>query len=223
MRWIYRAAIGLTFSATLAMSGCAAGTAASVSAGRTAKTGTAKATSTTKAPSTTKATSTTRATSIAKASGSVQAGTVRLIAYSINSDGPHFHAILTGAIGDYGPAVTVHPDGKIDPEHTSQLELKLRHGTLRLGIATLDRAIVRAYQHWPANPHTCSGTIVVSAEAPVIASDGTGSYRGISGKFLVTATIAEVDTLPCNGTGKFLSQVIMLTATGKVSTGKATP
>jgi len=38
-----------------------------------------------------------------------------IMVYSINSDGPYFRAILTGAAGDYGPAVTVYPDGKIDP------------------------------------------------------------------------------------------------------------
>jgi hypothetical protein len=142
---------------------------------------------------------------------------VHLIAYSINSDGPWFRAILTGAVGDYGPAVTVHPDGKIDPEHTSEMELRLRHGDFRLSIAVLDRKIVRAYQHWPSNARTCSGTIVLTAALPVVAGSGTGSYRGITGRFQVTATISEVDAKPCDGTGKFLSQVIMLTATGTVA------
>jgi len=40
--------------------------------------------------------------------------------YSINSDGPDFRSILTGAAGDYGPAVTVYPDGGVDPQHTSE-------------------------------------------------------------------------------------------------------
>jgi hypothetical protein len=43
----------------------------------------------------------------------------------VNSDGPDFRAILTGAVGDYGPAVTVLPNGTVDPEHTSEMELKL--------------------------------------------------------------------------------------------------
>ena len=45
--------------------------------------------------------------------------------YSINSDGPDFRAVVTGAVGDYGPAVTVHPDGTVNPSHSSDLELKL--------------------------------------------------------------------------------------------------
>ena len=55
--------------------------------------------------------------------------------YSINSDGPDFRAVVTGAVGDYGPAVTVHPDGTVDPSHSSELELKLTAGSFRLSIA----------------------------------------------------------------------------------------
>lgn len=145
-------------------------------------------------------------------------GATHIMVYSINSDGPHFQAIATGAVGDYGPGVTVHPDGTVDPEHTSQLELKLTHGSFRLSIAAADKAVVRAYQHWPSNPATCSGGITVSAPAPVVAGSGTGRYRGITGEFTLTVKIDEVDVKPvCNGTSKFLSQLILLDGTGTVS------
>ena len=49
---------------------------------------------------------------------------VTISAYSEN-DGPTARVILTGAIGDYGKAVSVHPDGTTDPEHGSQLKLGL--------------------------------------------------------------------------------------------------
>ena len=64
-------------------------------------------------------------------------GATHIIAYSINSDGPDFREILTGQVGDYGPGVTVHPDGTVDPEHTSELELNMSHGSFRLSIAAL--------------------------------------------------------------------------------------
>ena len=70
-------------------------------------------------------------------------GEVNMTIWSIDSDGADFQAILSGAIGDYGPAVTVLPDGKIDPEHTNEMELELHHGTFRLyidGIASKFRA-----------------------------------------------------------------------------------
>jgi hypothetical protein len=145
-------------------------------------------------------------------------GATHIMAYSINSDGPHFQAIVTGAVGDYGPGVTAHPDGTAGPGHTSQLELKLAHGSFRLWIAAADNAVVRAYQHFPANPATCSGGITVSAPAPVVAGSGTGRYRGITGGFTLTVKIDEVDVKPvCNGTSTFLSQLILMDGTGTVS------
>jgi hypothetical protein len=144
--------------------------------------------------------------------------TAHLMVYSINSDGPDFRAILTGAVGDFGSAVTVHPDGSVDPDHTSEIELQLTHGSFRLSIASLDAKIVTAYRHWPSNVSTCSSSISVTAAVPVVAGSGTGSYRGIRGSFTVTGTIDEVDVKPvCNGTSKFLSQVTLLAGSGTVS------
>jgi len=163
------------------------------------------------------ATSASAAAATAPAAKTIK-GATHIMAYSINSDGPHFQAIVTGAVGGYGPGVTVHPDGTVDPEHTSQLELKLTHGSFRLSIAAAGKAVARAYQHWPSNPATCSGGITVSAPAPVVAGSGTGRYRGITGDFTLTVKIDEVDVKPvCNGTSKFLSQLILLDGTGTVS------
>jgi len=146
------------------------------------------------------------------------AGNVHITAYSINSDGPHFRVILTGAVGDYGPGVTVYPNGKIDPRHTSEMELKLTHGSFRLSIASLGQKLVSAFRHFPANPRTCSGTVTVAAAAPIVTGSGTGLYRGISGSFSLTTTIDEVDAQPvCNGTSRFLSQVIVMAGSGTIS------
>jgi len=35
---------------------------------------------------------------------------------SIDSDGAYFRAIVSGMIGDYGPAVSIYPDGQVDPD-----------------------------------------------------------------------------------------------------------
>jgi hypothetical protein len=167
----------------------------------------------------TSAVATTTAATTATA-GHPAGGTVHIIDYSINTDGPYLHAILTGAIGDYGPAVTVYPDGQVDPQHTSQLRLDLSHGAFRLGIVALDKQIVKAYRHWPADRATCSGSISFTITVPVVPGSGTGLYQGISGRFTLTVTIDEVDVKPvCNGTSRFLSQVILMTGTGTVSFG----
>jgi hypothetical protein len=163
------------------------------------------------------ATSTTTTTT---ATTTAAAGTTHLIFYSVNSDGPAFQAILTGQIGDFGPAVSVYPNGQVDPDHNSDLSLRLTRGSFRLSIGGMDSKIVDAYRHWPANPGTCSGSITVTAATPVVAGSGTGAYRGISGTFNVTATIDEIDVKPiCNGTSAFRAQVIVIVGSGAVRTG----
>jgi hypothetical protein len=152
------------------------------------------------------------------ATAAVSSRTAHIMAYSINSDGPAFQVIVTGAVGDWGQALSVYPDGAVDPDHSSELSLKLTHGSFRLSIARLDTGIVSAYHHWPSNPGTCSGSIAVTAATPIVAGSGTGSYRGISGTFTVTATIDEIDVKPvCDGTSPFRSQVVFIVGLGTVS------
>lgn len=152
------------------------------------------------------------------ADGVAISGTSNIMLYSINSDGPDFRAIVTGAVGDYGPAVTVLPDGKVDPEHSSDIELNLHHGSFRLNIAAIAKDVTSAYRHWPVNKATCSGSITFTAKAPVVAGSGAGAYAGITGSYTMTVTVDEVDVKPvCDGTSPFISQVILLNGTGTVS------
>ena len=116
--------------------------------------------------------------------------------YSINSDGPDLRAIVSGAIGDYGQAVTVLPDGKVDPSHTHDVELKLAHGSFKLSIAVLDNRFVAITRHEPIYPRTCSDHMTATAVTPIVPGSGTGAYRGISGRFDVTITADEVEKKP---------------------------
>lgn len=148
-------------------------------------------------------------------------GAVHVVAYSQNSDGPDFTSIITGAVGDFGPAVTVLPNGAVDPEHSSELSLNLRDGSFRLNIANLDKEIKAATHQWPDNPPGCSFHLDVTAPTPVVAGSGTGGYRGISGSVTMTVTIDEVDVSPCpRGTSAFISQLIVMTGTGHLSLGR---
>jgi len=165
------------------------------------------------------ATTTTAAGGTSVTKTATAGSTVHFTGYSKNSDGPGLTVILTGAIGDYGPAVTVHPNGTIDPEHTSELRLELRNGSFRLNIAGLDKKIVSATSHWPSTP-TCSFHLSLRAATPVVAGSGTGSYRGISGTLNMTIMIDEVDIKPCpGGTSRFLTQLIVMAGSGTVSFG----
>jgi hypothetical protein len=195
------AAAGLAGLFALALAGCAAGSAA-----RTGPTAADPAHSATPPAAATP--------------GGIAPGRTHFTDYSVDGDGPTSAVIVTGAVGDYGHGVFVYPDGKTDPEHTGELELRLRHGTFRLQAAALDRAIAAAFGHWPGSPRTCSGHITVSATVPVLGGSGTGAYRGITGALAASATIDEVDR-PGPGcqtaTGAFLSQVIVITGTGTVT------
>jgi hypothetical protein len=142
-----------------------------------------------------------------------------LMVYSINSDGPDSRAIVTGAIGDYGPAVTVFPNGKVDPSHTHDLELKLTLGSFKLSVTELDQKFVAVTSHEPIYPRTCSDYMTASAPMAIVPGSGTGAYRGISGRFAVTITADEVEKKPCQPVGAFRWQALVLRGPGRVSVG----
>lgn len=141
--------------------------------------------------------------------------------YSIDTDGPRFAAIVTGAVGDHGQAVSVYPDERVEPQqHDRDLSVRLTRGSFLLDGAALDKRVVTAFRHWPGNPATCSGHISVTAPVPVVPGSGTGSYRGISGGFTLTTTVDEIDVKSgCTATGTFLAQVIVITGAGTVRIG----
>ncbi|HTW10004.1 MAG TPA: hypothetical protein VME46_21050 [Acidimicrobiales bacterium] len=143
-------------------------------------------------------------------------GEVHFAVWSVDSDGPDFQAILSGAIGDYGPAETVLPNGQVDPEHTSEMVLRLHHGTFRLYIDGIASEFRAKAAHEPVYPSTCSDYVNVAASLPVVAGSGTGAYRGIRGDFSSTLSGYEDEkSQPC-GNG-FLAQILVLTGSGTVS------
>jgi hypothetical protein len=154
------------------------------------------------------------------ASATAAGGNVRVTDYSDN-DGPKSTVIFVGVVGDYGQATSVHPDGSVDPEHDSQLDVALTQGTFRIGITDLHQKITEGFLGFPANRSTCSGTVTATAAMPIVAGSGTGAYRGIKGSFVVTATIDEVDAKAnCSGSSALLSQTIVMTGPGTVSLGR---
>jgi hypothetical protein len=171
----------------------------------------------------TPASQTATATTQTTATGSA-AGATRIVIWSVNSDGPDFRAILTGGVGDYGPAVTVLQNGAVDPEHTSEMELNLSRGSFRLSIVKFHSELAQALAHWRYDPATCSVDVTVTSTVPIVAGSGTGAYRGIAGAFTLTTTIDEVDVRQrgCNGDrasglSPFLAQLIAMEGAGNLS------
>lgn len=159
----------------------------------------------------------TRATATAPAT--TASHTVHLMVYSINTDGPDLRAIVTGAIGDYGPAVTVFRNGQVDPSHTHDLELKLSHGSFKLSITELIKKFGAVTSHEPIYPRTCSDYMTASATLPIVPGSGTGAYRGISGSFQASLTADEVEKKPCQPVGAIQWQALVLRGPGRVSAG----
>lgn len=145
-------------------------------------------------------------------------GTANIVIYGVNTDGAYWHAIVSGVIGDYGPAVSIYPDGKVDPAHNSELDLQLTDGSFRLSIAAIDKAFVKAGSHAPIYPKTCTDLISVTGITPIVAGSGTGAYRGIRGGFPVTLTLNEVEAKPCEPSpGAFRAQLITVAGSGTIS------
>jgi hypothetical protein len=144
-------------------------------------------------------------------------GTANIMIYSVNNDGAYWHSIVSGVIGDYGPAVSIYADGKVDPAHNSEMELRLTRGSFRLSIAALDNKFVKATSHEPIYPKTCSDLVRVTGTTPIVAGSGTGADRGIRGSFPVTLTLNEVQPKPCQPSPGKWEQLITAAGSGTIS------
>ena len=119
-------------------------------------------------------------------------------------------------------AVTVLRNGKVDPEHSSLLNLGLTQGSFRIVIGRLHAKLLSALSHATYNLKTCSGHVTVTGAAPIVAGSGTGAYKGISGSFTLTVTANEVDAKPgCQpfSGSPLLAQTVFISGSGAVSFG----
>ena len=165
----------------------------------------------------TKAPAATTAPAVARAAAATD-GKANIMIYGVNTDGAYWHAIVSGVIGGYGPAVSIYPNGQVDPAHNSEMELRLTDGSFRLSIAALDKTFVAATSHEPIYPKTCTDLVSVTGTTPIVAGSGTGAYRGIRGSFPVALTLNEVEATPCQPTpGGFRAQLITVAGSGTVS------
>jgi hypothetical protein len=166
------------------------------------------------------------ASSTAPTSGTAQAGAgnsaflpglTHVMAYSINTDNPVLTSVVSGAIGDYGPAEEVSPGSTGVSAHSGELELTLTRGTFRLNIADIDKKFIDGTSHEPVFPRTCSTYVSVSDAVPIVPGSGTGTYQGIAGTFAMTLTLNEVHDSPCTTSVSILRQVIVLSGAGKIT------
>ena len=114
--------------------------------------------------------------------------------------------------------VAVYPNGKVDPGHSHQMELKLQDGTFRLNIAKLEQIFFEHVEHGYV-PSSCSHFVSFETPVPIVAGSGTGgAYRGIAGSFEMTVTADEVH-MPCSPpfSGPPSWEVIVLAGSGTIT------
>jgi hypothetical protein len=138
-------------------------------------------------------------------------------AYSINTDTPIFTSVVSGAIGDYGPAEEVSPGTTTVSARGGQLKLNLTRGSFRLVIAGLAAKFHKGTSYEPIYPRTCSTYVSVRGNVPVVPGSGTGAYRGIAGTFAMTLMVNEVHNSPCATSLSTRRQVIVLSGAGTLT------
>jgi len=94
---------------------------------------------------------------------------------------------VTGAIGDYGTALSVNKNGKTNP-HGNYEKVTLKQGGFWVNGTTLNKKLNKAKPQ--INKATCS--FAFTGSAPTTVFDGTGLYAGISGTVKITVTFAAI-------------------------------
>jgi len=116
-----------------------------------------------------------------------EGGKIELYASADNSGSKH--AVLVGAIGDYGTAANVNKNGKPNP-NGNFVRVKLQKGTFMIDSTELNKVMNAQTQPQVESHATCSAA--ASGSGPVTFLNGTGLYKGISGTANLTITYGGV-------------------------------
>lgn len=121
----------------------------------------------------------------ATAPGAPAGGPVKL--FATPSDGLHATILMTGAIGDYGNALTIDKNGTPDP-NGNYVKVTLQKGGFEINSTTLNAKANKAQPTF--DTATCSAALYVAGPLPL--SNGTGLYSGIAGTLTVSETAAFI-------------------------------
>lgn len=104
--------------------------------------------------------------------------------------------LIAGAIGDYGTATSETKAGKVDA-NGNYVHIALKNGTFLVDATKLNASKGKLLLQ---NKATCS--FVFRLAGPITISDGTGSYKGISGSARMTITFGGVGPFYATGAKK---------------------
>jgi hypothetical protein len=151
----------------------------------------------------------------ALAASTPKGGKIRV--FVTNTSATKAKILVTGAIGDYGTTVSQDANGKVDPNGAFQ-KVTLKHGGFLVDATALNKKLNSVKP--TINTTNCS--IVFSGTAPTIVEDGTGAYKGITGKVAITITFAGIAPKTAKGcnlanNAPTFGQYQSITGTGSVS------
>ncbi|HEX3803444.1 MAG TPA: hypothetical protein VHV75_11445 [Solirubrobacteraceae bacterium] len=119
------------------------------------------------------------------ASASPKGGKVRV--FVTNQTETKAKILFTGAIGDYGKAISQDANGKVDPNGSFE-RVTLKQGGFLINATALTKKIDSTKSR--INETNCS--IAVTATGSGTLGEGTGAYTGIAGKILISVTFAGI-------------------------------
>ncbi len=117
--------------------------------------------------------------------------------HATGNNGPAGTIIITGAIGDYGKTLSIDKNGKTD-NNGNFVKITLHKGTFEVNSTALNERTNHAQPIF--NRATCSFRF--SGSGPVTLFNGTGLYKGIKGKVLITVSYGAVGSLDKSGAHK---------------------
>jgi hypothetical protein len=153
--------------------------------------------------------------------GANRSGSVRVwVTQDMTNDTPTDPILFTGAIGDYGTSTSQDKNGKADSNGNYEA-VTLQQGTFMIDATKLD---AKANKTKPVmNASTCSFSLTASGPASIIAGSGTGAYKGLTGKLVITINFAgygPVKSGKCESqTGEPTSSYSAITGAGIITYG----
>ena len=96
--------------------------------------------------------------------------------------------LITGAIADYGTAISEDKNGKVDPNGNFE-KVTLKHGGFTIDASALTSAIQKQFSKEKINSN-CS--FAFAGSGPSTIESGTGAYAGVSGKLKISLTVAGI-------------------------------
>jgi hypothetical protein len=160
--------------------------------------------------------------SVALGASAPAGGNVNVFVTPVSANGPKANIVVTGAIGDYGTALSVDKNGKTDTNGNYE-KITLQQGSFLVN-ATKANA---KFNHPKATVNTATCSVSATATGPVTLSNGTGLYAGISGTLQITVKFAFIGPRLSSGPHKgqcnesnnapALAQYQSITGSGRVS------